>query len=74
LKHRSETEFVPPFAIAAGYAGLGDLTHGIEWLNRAIDQKDIFIPENFFDPLLDPLRKDPRFDQILTRMGLESSP
>jgi hypothetical protein len=52
------------------YAGLGDVTRGIVWLNRGIDQQDIYIPENFFDPLLDPLRKDPRFALVMTRMGL----
>ena len=52
------------------YTGLDDATRGIEWLNRGIDQRDIYIPENFFDPLLDPLRKDPRFGRVLTRMGL----
>ena len=71
LKRRSAGELVPPVTIATAYAGLGDATQGIEWLNRGIDQKDIYIPENFFDPLLDPLRTDPRFEQVLTRMGLE---
>jgi hypothetical protein len=70
LKRRSARELVPPFAIAAAYAGLGDAARGIEWLNRGIDQRDIYIPENFFEPLLDPLRGDPRFAQVLTRMGL----
>jgi serine/threonine-protein kinase len=70
LKQRSARELVPPVTIAVAYAGLGDATQGIEWLNRGIDQHDIYIPENFFEPLLDPLRKDPRFDQVLTRMGL----
>jgi hypothetical protein len=70
LRKRSTRELVPPFAIAAAYAGLGDATRGIEWLNRGIAQHDIYIPENFFDPLLDPLRKDPRFHAILTRMDL----
>ena len=68
---RAGKELIPPFTIAAGYAGLGDITRGLEWLNRGIDEKDIFLPENFFDPLLDPLRQDPRFDQVLARMGLE---
>jgi tetratricopeptide (TPR) repeat protein len=71
LKRRSDRELIPPFSIAAVYAGLGDPTQGIEWLNRGIDRKDIYIPENFFEPLLDPLRRDPRFAQVLTRMGLE---
>jgi tetratricopeptide (TPR) repeat protein len=70
LKQRSATELIPPYAIAVSYAGLGDATQGIEWLNRGIDQRDIYIPENFFEPLLDPLRSDPRFGRVLTRMGL----
>jgi tetratricopeptide (TPR) repeat protein len=71
LKRRSARELVPPVAIAVAYAGLGDATRGIEWLNRGIDQRDIYIPENFFEPLLDPLRSDPRFEQVSARMGLE---
>ena len=71
LKRRSAGELVPPVHIAIAYGALGDATQGIEWLNRGIDQRDIYIPENFFDPLLDPLRRDPRFDQVLTRMGLK---
>jgi tetratricopeptide (TPR) repeat protein len=70
LKRRSARELVPPVHIAMVYGGLGDATHGIEWLNRGIDQRDTYIPENFFEPLLDPLRKDPRFGRVLTRMGL----
>jgi tetratricopeptide (TPR) repeat protein len=70
LKQRSAKELVPPFFIAEVYACLGDATQGLIWLNRAIDQKDIYVPENFFDPLLDPLRKDARFAPVLARMGL----
>ena len=71
LKRRSGRELVPPVSIAIAYAGLDDATRGLEWLNRGIDERDIYIPENFFQPLLDPLRKDPRFQQVLKRMGLE---
>lgn len=71
LKRRSGGELVPPVSIAIAYAGLDDATRGLEWLNRGIDERDIYIPENFFQPLLDPLRKDPRFEQVLKRMGLE---
>jgi serine/threonine-protein kinase len=71
LKRRSAKELVPPIHIAIAYAGLGDVTKGLEWLNRGIDEHDTYIPENFFDPLLDPLRKDPRFGSVLARMGLK---
>jgi serine/threonine-protein kinase len=70
LKRRSARELVPPVHIAIAYGALGDVTQGLAWLNRGIDQRDIYIPENFFEPLLDPLRKGPGFDQVLTRMGL----
>jgi len=74
LKQRSTHELVPPVHIAIAYAGLGDVTQGLEWLNRGIDQHDIYIPENFFEPLLDPLRKDPRFARVVARMGLNGQP
>ncbi|MGH7512336.1 MAG: protein kinase domain-containing protein [Gemmatimonadales bacterium] len=69
-RRRSGNDLIPPFMIAAAYAGLGDATKGLDWLNRGVDEKDIYIPENFFDPLLDPLRKDPRYAQVLERMDL----
>jgi serine/threonine protein kinase/Tfp pilus assembly protein PilF len=71
LERRFPREYIPPVSIAIGYGALGDTTRGLEWLNRAIDQHDIYIPENFFEPLLDPLRKDPRFEAVLTRMGIK---
>jgi TolB-like protein/Tfp pilus assembly protein PilF len=70
LLRRSAAEWVPPMFIAEGYVGVGDKTRAIEWLNRGIDEKDIYIPENFFEPLLDPLRGDPRFAQVQARMGI----
>ncbi len=70
LKRRSARELVPPVHIAIAYGALGDLTQAFAWLNRGIDEHDIYIPENFFEPLLDPLRNDPRFAAVVTRMGL----
>ncbi len=71
LQRRSARgELVPEFSLAAAYAGLGEPGQGIAWLNRGIDHKDIYLPENFSDPLLDPLRKDPRFQQVVRKMGM----
>jgi eukaryotic-like serine/threonine-protein kinase len=70
LRKRASTEYVPPFAFAVIHGGLGEKTQGLEWLERGIAERDIFLPENLFDPLLDPLRGGPRFAQIEKRMGV----
>ena len=67
---RAEKEYIPPFAFAVVYAGLGEKDRGLEWLERGIAERDIFLPENFFDPLLDPLRQEPEFAEIESAMGL----
>ena len=70
LKRRSAGgELVPPFFHRRGVCRGGGCDEGDRVASRGIDQKDIYIPENFFEPLLDPLRKDPRFEQIVTRIG-----
>ena len=70
LTERSKRGEFGPFALAIAYTGLGETQRAIEALHRAIDQRDIFLPEVFFDPLLHPLRGDPRFRRVLQRMGL----
>jgi len=70
LEQRLAKGEVGPFALALAYTGQGDLTKGFEYLNRAIDVRDPFLPEDFFDPLLDRLRGDPRFGRVEQRMGV----
>ncbi|HXH63542.1 MAG TPA: protein kinase [Gemmatimonadales bacterium] len=70
LQQRSTREYVPPVHIAMAYGGVGDVAQGMAWMTRAVDAHDIYIPENFFEPLLDPLRKDPGFRRFYPRMGL----
>jgi TolB-like protein len=58
------------FTLAVAYGALGETDRGIALLHRAIDERDIFMPEIFFDPLLDPLRRDPGFRGVEERMGV----
>ena len=71
LEERAKREFIPPWTLAVGYTALGDKTEAISWLNKGIDQRDLLMPENFFDPIIDPLRNDPRFAEVERRMGLK---
>ena len=70
LEQRLAQGTTGPFSLALAYTGQGKLTRAFEHLNRAIDVRDIFLPEDLFDPLLDPLRADPRFARIEQRMGI----
>jgi tetratricopeptide (TPR) repeat protein len=70
LERRAEREYVSPFAFAVIHAALGDRRRGIDWLLRGIEERDNLLSENFFDPLLDPLRADPRYPEVLEGMGL----
>jgi serine/threonine protein kinase/tetratricopeptide (TPR) repeat protein len=73
LTARAEREYASPYLIAVAYIGLGERNHALRWLELATDMRDPATgPANWLnDPLLDPLRSDPRFNRLLTRMGLK---
>jgi TolB-like protein len=57
------------FDLSRIYTGLGDKDRAFEWLGRTIKDGD---PRLFLktDPTFDPLRSDPRFDDLLRQMKL----
>ncbi len=66
---RSKTRFVPPFHIALVYAQLGETDKALEWLERGYQQRD---PKMTFlkgEPRLKNLRDDPRFRDLMRRVG-----
>jgi TolB-like protein/Tfp pilus assembly protein PilF len=71
LKYLSAHGYVPTIYIGLVYTGLHDLDHAFEWLNRAADERCEYLVYLPSEPLADPLRGDPRFEQLLKRMGLK---
>ena len=53
-----------PVAIAQAFAVLGDVDRGIEWLQRAFDERTFRLVEVRSDPELAPLRADPRYASL----------
>jgi non-specific serine/threonine protein kinase len=59
------------FALAAIYSALGDRDRAIASLERGVQRHSV-LAVVFRDPQLDPLRSDPRFQDLLRRAGLPS--
>jgi len=56
--------------IASIYVGLGDNARAMIWLDKAYQAR--FNPSILLRPVFDPLRSDPRFQDLLRRIGLPS--
>jgi len=65
-----------PYQIAEMYAWLGDTEAAFHWLEEAYTLADPGLAELQVDRLLDPIRDDPRYAELLERVGFsrESSP
>ncbi len=58
------------FLIAVVYAALGDRDPAFHWLERAYAAHDTFLPWLKVDPEFDSLRRDPRYDDLIRRIGI----
>ncbi|HVN07724.1 MAG TPA: winged helix-turn-helix domain-containing protein [Patescibacteria group bacterium] len=67
---RRETGYSSAWRIATGYAALGEKDKAFEWMEKAIEEHDPEIARLRVDPMMDPLRSDPRFQDFLARLNL----
>jgi hypothetical protein len=56
--------------VAVIHAALREHSQALDWLERACDEHAEHVPYLKVNPRLDPLRTDPRFAALLTRLGL----
>jgi TolB-like protein/Tfp pilus assembly protein PilF/predicted Ser/Thr protein kinase len=70
LTNKARTEYVSPYEISTYYALMGDREQTFDWLERAYKERsgrlEYIKAEDFFDAL----RSDPRYLDLLRRMGL----
>jgi len=59
-----------PYAMVWAHVGLGDKDQAFALLERSYDERRIRMQWLKVDPLLAPLRTDPRFDDLARRVGL----
>jgi tetratricopeptide (TPR) repeat protein len=58
------------YEIALVYAGLGEKDEAFAWLEKSFAARDKGLIYLKIDPPLDPLRSDPRFQDLVRRVGL----
>ena len=71
LTELNRKRYVSPFYIAIVYAGLHENAKALDWLERAYADRSNAIIFLRVDPELEGLRFDPRFQNLLRRLGLE---
>ena len=71
LEQSANTRYVPALYFAAVYTGLGDKEQTFRWLEKAFNEQDDRLVYLGVDPIADPLRGDPRFQQLMKRSGLK---
>lgn len=63
-------EYVSPGELAVLYVGLGDKEHALSALERAYAAHDLQMQFVGIDPHVDPLRSEPRFQELVRKLGL----
>ena len=69
LLQRSEREHVPPYHLAIVCAGLRDNDQAFHWLEAAFGKRAVDLFTLKVEPMFDGLRSDPRFGELLTKIG-----
>jgi len=70
LEATSKERYTPAFSFAVVDAGLGEKDQAFAWLEKAYGERTSRLGYLKVEPLWDPLRPDPRFADLVRRIGL----
>jgi len=69
LRTKASDSYVPPYHFAVLFAGLGDNDGAFESLENAYERRSVDFFTLNADPMFDGLRSDPRFTNLLRKIG-----
>jgi TolB-like protein/Tfp pilus assembly protein PilF len=67
-QHPEPPQYVTNYWVAVTYAAVGDKDAAFDQLEKAYKNRDWFLQRIKVDPMMDPLRDDPRFDEMVRRL------
>ena len=70
LKRRKDAGYIPAAAFVNAYLGLGDNKQAFYWLEQAYREQSNVLQFLKTHPFFDPIRGDPRFADLVRRVGL----
>ena len=70
FKAQAKKRYIPATYFGMLYAGLGDKEQALLWLEKAYEERADGLTWLNVEPMLDPLRRNPRFQELIKRMGL----
>ncbi len=71
LSELSRQRYVPSYYFAMVYAGLGQKDQAFDWLEKAYQERSNYLIFLRVLESMAPLRSDPRFYELLRRIGLQ---
>ena len=71
LQHSAQSRYVSSLYFAAIQLGLGEKSSALDGLERAYKERNDYLAYLGVDPIADPLRSDPRFTQLLHKIGIQ---
>jgi len=70
LKALSKKRYVSAYSFAVLYAGLGEKDQAFQWLEKSLQDREGRINRIKVEPLIENLHSDPRFPDLVRRVGL----
>jgi eukaryotic-like serine/threonine-protein kinase len=72
LLEQSKVRYVAPYWIGMIYLGLDEKDEAFKWFEKAYQERSWWLMFMKMDPFVDPVRSDPRFKDLINRIGFPS--
>jgi hypothetical protein len=69
-RESAKSRYVPSVLVAEACVRVGDKDSAFEWLERGFEERDDLMIDLKVEPVFDGLRSDPRFQDLIRRVGI----
>jgi serine/threonine-protein kinase len=71
LEKKSKQQYISSIYFSTIYIGLGEKDRAFEWLEKAYNERSVWLIYIHRSPIYDRIRSDPRYTDLLKKMDLE---